>query len=206
MTGWLIAGGILFLLAILPLGVRFRYNEQGFAMKILAGPFKNSGFRFRKRKNLRKIPPKKEKKKPKESEKPKEDSQKGGQLEGFPSPGLRGAGLSGRPAAKTAVRPYQHPCGPGRRGPGGPGYSLWKNLGSRGRTLASCWSGLSSSGGKMWKSPATLPPRNPGGRRRRRDPDPLGRAVCLTVRYGVRGFREYLKIRKSMDKAVQEHE
>ena len=36
MTGWLIAGGILYLLAILPLGVRFRDNEQGFAMKILA--------------------------------------------------------------------------------------------------------------------------------------------------------------------------
>ena len=34
MTGWLIAGVILFLLAILPLGARLSYNEQGFVMKI----------------------------------------------------------------------------------------------------------------------------------------------------------------------------
>ena len=34
----------------------------------------------------------------------------------------------------------------------------------------------------------------------------FGRAVSLAVRYGVRALREYLKIRKSKDKAVQEHE
>lgn len=171
MTGWLIAGGILFLLAILPLGVRFRYNEQGFAMKILAGPFKIP-FSIPKTKKSPKDTSEKEKKKPKESEKPKEDSQKGGQLEGFPSPGLRGAGLSGRPAAKTAVRPYQHPCGPGRRGPGGPGYSLWKNLGSRGRTLASAGAGFRHPAEKCGNHLRLCRLRNPGGRRRRRDPDP----------------------------------
>ena len=34
----------------------------------------------------------------------------------------------------------------------------------------------------------------------------FGRAVSLAVRYMVRALREYLKIRKSKDKAVQEHE
>lgn len=82
MTGWLIAGGILFLLAILPLGVRFRYNEQGFAMKILAGPFKIP-FSIPKTKKSPIDTPEKEKKKPKESEKPKEDSQKGGSWKDF---------------------------------------------------------------------------------------------------------------------------
>lgn len=36
--GWIITLGILFLLAILPLGVSVRYNEDGTAVKILAGP------------------------------------------------------------------------------------------------------------------------------------------------------------------------
>ena len=36
--GWLIALGILVLLAILPLGAAVRYQEQGFSLKIIAGP------------------------------------------------------------------------------------------------------------------------------------------------------------------------
>ena len=36
--GWFIALGILFLLAILPLGVSGRYDEGGVAVKVLAGP------------------------------------------------------------------------------------------------------------------------------------------------------------------------
>ena len=38
--GWLIALGIVFLLAVLPLGVRVRYNCEGFLVKIIAGPVK----------------------------------------------------------------------------------------------------------------------------------------------------------------------
>ena len=38
MMGWLIALGILVLLAILPLGAAVRYQEQGFSLKIIAGP------------------------------------------------------------------------------------------------------------------------------------------------------------------------
>jgi len=38
--GWLIALGIVFLLAVLPLGVRVRYNCEGLLVKIIAGPVK----------------------------------------------------------------------------------------------------------------------------------------------------------------------
>ena len=40
MTGWLIALGILFLLAILPIGIRARYNDKGFLVQLLVGPVK----------------------------------------------------------------------------------------------------------------------------------------------------------------------
>ncbi len=36
--GWLIALGILVLLAILPLGAAVRYNSEGFSLKVIAGP------------------------------------------------------------------------------------------------------------------------------------------------------------------------
>lgn len=38
--GWLIALGIVLLLAVLPLGVRLRYNSEGMVLKIIAGPVK----------------------------------------------------------------------------------------------------------------------------------------------------------------------
>ena len=38
--GWLIALGILILLAILPLGVTVRYNCDGLALKLIAGPLR----------------------------------------------------------------------------------------------------------------------------------------------------------------------
>ena len=38
MTGWLIACGILFLLAILPLGVNAKYDASGVAVRLIAGP------------------------------------------------------------------------------------------------------------------------------------------------------------------------
>ena len=38
--GWLIALGIVLLLAVLPIGVRLRYNSEGIVLKILAGPVK----------------------------------------------------------------------------------------------------------------------------------------------------------------------
>ena len=36
--GWWITLGILILLAVLPLGVRIRYDSDGFFLRVLAGP------------------------------------------------------------------------------------------------------------------------------------------------------------------------
>ena len=38
--GWLITLGVLFLVAILPIGVRIRYNSDGALLKLIAGPVK----------------------------------------------------------------------------------------------------------------------------------------------------------------------
>ena len=161
MTGWLIAGGILFLLAILPLGVRFRYNEQGFAMKILAGPFKIP-FSIPKMEKSPKDTPEKEKKKPKESKNPKEDAQKGGSWKDFLPLVSVGLDFLGDLRRKLRFDHINITCDFAASEP------------------------LVAAAGDV-----TLT---------------LGRAICLTVRYGVRALREYLKIRKSKDKAVQEHE
>ena len=56
--GWLIALGVVCLLAVLPLGVRIRYDCDGLAVKVLAGPVRISVFPR----------PKKEKKKEKKPE------------------------------------------------------------------------------------------------------------------------------------------
>ena len=62
--GWLIAFGILFLLAILPLGACVKYNANGPLVKILAGPIRFTVF-----------PMKKKEKKPKKEKKSKEKKQ-----------------------------------------------------------------------------------------------------------------------------------
>ncbi len=38
--GWLITLGILFLLAVLPLGVSVKYDEDGPLVKVIAGPIR----------------------------------------------------------------------------------------------------------------------------------------------------------------------
>lgn len=58
--GWLIALGIVLLLAVLPLGVRLRYNSEGMVLKIIAGPVKIT---------LLPRPPKKKKEKKKKEKK-----------------------------------------------------------------------------------------------------------------------------------------
>ena len=61
--GWLITLGILVILAWLPLGATVRYNDQGVALKVIAGPVR-----------IPILPKKKaqEKEKPKKEEKPKQ--------------------------------------------------------------------------------------------------------------------------------------
>lgn len=63
--GWFITLGILFLLAILPLGVVLRYDSDGFLLKIIAGPVKIG------------ILPKKNKKDPKKDESAKPEKSSG---------------------------------------------------------------------------------------------------------------------------------
>ena len=64
--GWLVTLGILVLLAVLPLGIHIRYDEDGVLGKLIAGPIKILLFpKPKKEKGEKKEKPKKEKKKPK---------------------------------------------------------------------------------------------------------------------------------------------
>ena len=62
--GWLITLGILILLAVLPLGIHIRYDEDGVLGKLIAGPIKILLFP-RPKKDKKKKAPKKKKEKPK---------------------------------------------------------------------------------------------------------------------------------------------
>ena len=84
--GWLIAAGVLFLLAILPVGISALYNEDGPLVNLLIGPVKILLFPGKKKDETDKKD-KKEKKKPKKegkttSEKKKE-KKKGGSIQDF---------------------------------------------------------------------------------------------------------------------------
>ena len=54
--GWLITFGILFLLAVLPLGVRIRYNSDGLLVRLILGPVKLTVFPMPKKKEKEKKP------------------------------------------------------------------------------------------------------------------------------------------------------
>lgn len=92
--GWLIALGILILLAILPLGVTVRYDYSGILLKAIAGPFR-----------ITLLPAKKKKEKhPKEKKKEKASSNgsRGEQQETQPKP-KGGSLLDFLPLVKLAV-------------------------------------------------------------------------------------------------------
>ena len=63
MMGWLIALGIVFLLAVLPIGVRIRYDSEGILVRVIAGPVKITVFPLpgKKKKDKKKKPKKKTK-------------------------------------------------------------------------------------------------------------------------------------------------
>ncbi len=76
--GWIITLGILFLLAILPLGATVRYNDEGIALKVIAGPIripilpakkKDAEPKKKKEKKVKEEKPKKKKSEPKKEEK-----------------------------------------------------------------------------------------------------------------------------------------
>ncbi len=64
--GWVITLGILILLAVLPLGVSVRYDEDGLLVRIIAGPVKLTVFPRRKKekKKLKEAAPAEEKQEP----------------------------------------------------------------------------------------------------------------------------------------------
>ncbi len=72
--GWLITFGVLFLIAITPVGVRFRYNSEGTLLAVILGPFR-----------LTILPAKK--KKPKKEKKSKEPKKKEEKPTSKPEPG-----------------------------------------------------------------------------------------------------------------------
>ena len=68
--GWLVTLGVLILLAVLPLGIHIRYDEDGVLGKLIAGPIKILLFpKPKKEKGEKKEKPKKEKKSPKKKKK-----------------------------------------------------------------------------------------------------------------------------------------
>lgn len=76
--GWIITFSILFLLAVLPLGVRLRYNAEGALVKLIIGPFKIQivpGKKKAPKKKKDKTKPDKAEKKQKK-EKPKKEEPK----------------------------------------------------------------------------------------------------------------------------------
>ena len=95
--GWLITLGILLLLAVLPLGVRIRYNSEGILVKVIAGPVKITVYPLpgKKKKEKKKKEPKKTAvapeeenlpkppQPPKENKKKAEKKEKGGSLLDF---------------------------------------------------------------------------------------------------------------------------
>ena len=94
--GWLITLGILLLLAVLPLGVRIRYNSEGILVKVIAGPVRITVYPLpgKKKKEKKKKEPKntaaaqeedlpKPPQPPKEKKKKAEKTEKGGSLLDF---------------------------------------------------------------------------------------------------------------------------
>lgn len=73
--GWLIALGIVTLLAVLPLGVGVKYDADGFLVKIIAGPVKFTIFPRPQKKNSEKKPKPKKEKQSKQAEPVQEKSE-----------------------------------------------------------------------------------------------------------------------------------
>ena len=205
--GWLIALGVLTLLAVLPLGVRIRYNEKGPLVRIVLGPVKlkvypaSSSEKKETKKEKKKAaekaadseqlpkPPKPSKKKPTDQEK------KGGSLLDFLPLVKLGIRLLGDFRRKLRVNDLQlklilagsDPCD------------------------------LAVNYGKTWAAVANLMPRLESWFSiKRRDIEvecdftasetlvyayldltiTLGRLLSLAVVYGVRALIEYLNIQK----------
>ena len=95
--GWLIPFGVLFLLAVLPLGVRVNYDSDGPRVKVILGPVKFTVYPLPKKEKKKKEPAQKQEKKeetqeenlpkppqPPKQEKPKEKKQGGSRTDFIP--------------------------------------------------------------------------------------------------------------------------
>ena len=81
--GWLIAAGVLFLLAILPVGISALYNEDGPLVNLVIGPAKLLLFPGKKKEKTEKEEKKKPKKESKSSGGKKKEKKKGGSIQDF---------------------------------------------------------------------------------------------------------------------------
>lgn len=82
--GWLIAAGVLILLAIMPVGVSARYDEDGPLVSIIAGPLRIRLFPGKKKEKKEKVKKEKTQKAAQQTKKEKTKAKKkGGSLEDF---------------------------------------------------------------------------------------------------------------------------
>lgn len=81
--GWLIAAGVLFLLAILPVGISALYNEDGPLVNLLIGPVKILLFPGKKKEKPEKKKKEEKKKETKGSSSKKKTKKKGGSIQDF---------------------------------------------------------------------------------------------------------------------------
>ena len=102
--GWLITLGIVLLLAVLPIGVRLRYNSEGIVLKILAGPVKITLLpRTTKKKKEKKKKETKAAKEPEEENLPKPPQPPKQPKEKKPKAEKGGSLLDFLPLVKTAL-------------------------------------------------------------------------------------------------------
>ena len=81
--GWLIAAGVLILLAILPLGVSVKYDAEGPRIYAAVGPVRYKVFPGKKKEKEKNKPEKAKKKESKPADKKKSSEKKGGSLTDF---------------------------------------------------------------------------------------------------------------------------
>ena len=115
MTGWLIALGILILLAILPLGVSVIYNEDGPLVRVIAGFIRLKVFPLKERKKAQKGKEKNQDEEKSDPQKEKRAGQKRRQYYGFSAPSENCGGFSRRISQKASCKPLGAEADFGRR-------------------------------------------------------------------------------------------
>lgn len=188
--GWFIALGVVALLAVLPLGVRFQYDSNGAVVCVLAGPLRFTVFP-RKKHKPKKEKPKKEKSPEKHTK--KAAKKKGGSLKDFMPLVQMGLDFLGDFRRKLRVRRLELDLILG----GGDPCDLAVNYGKAWAALGNLWPRLE----RIFVI-------------KKRDVEiqcdfeasqtvvtavvevtiTLGRLLALAVVYGIRGIKEFMKL------------